>query len=373
MELRPVWFDSLGAKSMCVLVRTPDLSLLIDPGAAIMQPGYPAPDELKVYYLALAQLALQRAAAEATHIAITHYHYDHFRPDMPELYTGKTLWIKDPNRWINRSQWGRAREFLTILAEGEGWDVVARSPAEEDYPDPVEALPLAACTDRREDLLAKWRKRFLGLVRMWRKGPWVAEDSFRGRIAFADGRAFRVGETMVRFTPPLFHGGEYAGPGWVLAVVVEHGGVKLLYSSDLQGPLIEDYAAWIVEERPDVLILDGPATYLLGPFQSKANLARAIDNCVWTVKNVRAGLIVLDHHLAREPGFRAKVKGAFSAGAVTGAELYGFPPLTDRLESWRKAGRLEEVLVAARARELDLVLLSPPGYRPSRQGISRLP
>ncbi|RLE28383.1 hypothetical protein DRJ54_06670, partial [Candidatus Acetothermia bacterium] len=229
-----------------------------------------------------------------------------------------------------------------------------------DYPDPVESLPLAARTQRREDLLGKWRKRFLGLTRLWRKGPWLDEGSFRGRGAYADGRGFRVGGTTVRFTHPLFHGVEYASPGWVLAIVVEHGGVKLLYSSDLQGPLIEDYAAWIVEERPDVLILDGPATYLLGPLQSKTSLARAIKNCVWTVEKARAGLVVLDHHLTREPGFRGKLGRAFSAGAVTGAELFGIPPLTDRLASWRETGELDRVLKLAASRELDLELLEPP-------------
>jgi len=120
MILQPLWFDSLGAKSMCVLVRTPDLSLLIDPGAAIMHRGYPAPDELKDYYLELATQALLAAAKQATHIAITHYHHDHFRPDLLELYRGKTLWIKDPNRWINHSQWDRAQAFLSALAKAEG-------------------------------------------------------------------------------------------------------------------------------------------------------------------------------------------------------------------------------------------------------------
>lgn len=363
MRIRPVWFDSLGAKSMCVLVRTPDLSLLIDPGAAIMQPGYPAPEELKVYYLALAQLALGKAAEEATHLAITHYHYDHFRPDLPELYRGKTLWLKDPNCWINRSQWTRAREFLTSLADLEGWDLSERPPNQEGYPDPVESLPLASRTGRREDLLKRWRRRFLGLVRMWERGPWVDEGAFQGRVAYADGRAFRVGGTVVRFTHPLFHGVEYAGPGWVLAVVVEHSGRKLLYSSDLQGPTIEDYAAWIAEERPDVLILDGPATYLLGPFQSRANLERALRNCARAVRGAGASLTVLDHHLTREPGFRSKAGQAFSAGAVTGAELMGLPPLTDRLASWGKKEKLERVLKLARARQLDLATLTPPEYK----------
>ena len=310
MILRPVWFDSLGAKLMCVLVRTPDLSLLIDPGAAIMHRGYPAPDELKSYYLELATQALLVAGEQATHIAITHYHHDHFRPDLLELFRGKTLWIKDPNRWINHSQWDRARAFLSALAEAEGGEVRDRPPEEEDYPDPVEALPLAARADRRVELLKKWRRRFLGLTKLWAKGPWVDVEGLPS-VTFADGRTFQVGGTTVRFTHPLFHGGEYASPGWVLAIVVEHGGTKLLYSSDLQGPAIEDYAAWIIEEAPDVLILDGPTTYLLGPFQSWANLDRAIHNCTRVVQSLRARLIVLDHHLVRERNFREKTRSSF--------------------------------------------------------------
>jgi len=39
-----VWFDSYGAKSSCVLIETPDLNLLVEPGAAALQPSYPLPD-----------------------------------------------------------------------------------------------------------------------------------------------------------------------------------------------------------------------------------------------------------------------------------------------------------------------------------------
>ncbi len=359
MELQPIWFDSLGAKSMCVLVRTPDLSLLIDPGAAIMQPRYPAPNVLKAYYLDLATQAIRKAAQEATHIAITHYHYDHFRPDFLELFSGKTLWIKDPNRWINHSQWDRARAFLGPLAAAEGLEYLEKEAEEKDYPDPVETLPLAAESTRRADLLAKWRKRFVGLTKLWGKGPWVDAVGFKGRIVFVDDRTFRIGATTIRFTAPMFHGIEYASPGWVLGVVVEHGGKKLLYSSDLQGPIIEDYAAWIIEEKPDVLILDGPATYLLGPFQSKETLARAVRNCTWTVKETRASLAIIDHHLTREPRFREKLADAFAAGAITGAEAIGKEPLTGRLARWKISKKMDAIVSRAATGTLDPDLLEP--------------
>jgi len=45
LEVNPVWFDSMGAKSTCTKVVTRDTSLLIDPGAAAMQPSYPMSDE----------------------------------------------------------------------------------------------------------------------------------------------------------------------------------------------------------------------------------------------------------------------------------------------------------------------------------------
>lgn len=353
MVVYPIWFDSLGAKSMCVLVETPDLRLLIDPGAAIMQPRYPAPDELKVHYLELATRALREAAGRATHIAITHYHYDHHRPDLPELIRGKALWIKDPNRWINRSQWERARYFLSVVAAERGVELEEVPPGGGEYPDPLEGLPRAKAGGAPEALRRKWRRRFRGLVRLWTRGPWIAEAGFGGGVTYADGRAFRVGDTSVRFSAPLFHGVEYAGPGWVLAIVVEHGGRKFLYSSDLQGPIIEDYAAWIADEAPDILVLDGPATYLRGPLQSRETLERAIRNCTEAVRGARARVTILDHHLTREPRFREACREAFSSGAITGAEALGLPPLTDRLAGWKGAGRLGEAVEAAREGSLD--------------------
>jgi len=138
-----------------------------------------------------------------------------------------------------------------------------------------------------------------------------------------------------------------------LAIIVEHGGKKFLYSSDLQGPIIEDYADWIAAEAPDVLVLDGPATYLRGPLQAAATLERAIRNCVGAVRGAGARITILDHHLTREPRFREACREAFSSGAITGAEALGLPPLTDRLSAWKANGELGEIVERARAGELD--------------------
>jgi predicted metallo-beta-lactamase superfamily hydrolase len=52
--------------------------------------------------------------------------------------------------------------------------------------------------------------------------------------------------------------------GWVFSTVIEHGGQKLIHSSDLNGPIIEDYPEWTIRENPDLLVLDGPMTYMRG-------------------------------------------------------------------------------------------------------------
>lgn len=122
---------------------------------------------------------------------------------------------------------------------------------------------------------------------------------------------------------------------------------SLRHCSTEQGPAIEDYAAWIAAERPDGLILDGPATYLHGPFQSEQNLTRALTNCARAVRATK--LAILDHHLAREPNFCRKASAAFSTGAITGAEAVGKEPLLFRLARW---GALPE-----KTDELDMDLL----------------
>lgn len=343
IEFEPIWFDSLGAKSSCTLVRTPDLAVLIDPGCAVMQPSYPLPEEEKLSLYEQAFLAVSKAAAEADHIAITHYHYDHFLT-IPEIYGEKPIWLKDPNRWINRSQWARAREFLAMLAKARGGSPAPQEP--EDDPtldeDPLERLEIAKAKDfgdyqrRRAELLTQGRERFLKLKRFWLKGPWVGEEGLRELgIEFADGRLFKVGETSVRFTEPLFHGIEYAGTGWVIAVVVEHGGEKLLYSSDLEGPTIEDYAEWIISERPDYLILDGPSTYLLGYMLNRTNLNRAIGNAERIARECgpKLEVMVFDHHLLRDRRYRERTAEvwAVSAKVVTAAKLLGRKPLLDQM------------------------------------------
>ena len=150
---------------------------------------------------------------------------------------------------------------------------------------------------------------------------------------FPEGKKFRIGETELRFTKPLFHGIEFSKVGWVFATIIEYKGEKLIHTSDINGPIIEDYAEWIIKEKPDILILDGPPTYMLGYMLNKINLNRAIENAIKIIDESEAKLIIYDHHLPRERKFRehtmkvwkfAKKKGV---NLMTASEYMGKKPV----------------------------------------------
>ena len=348
LEFEPVWFDSMGAKSTCSLIKTPDTSICIDPGATVMQPSYPLPDILKEYYKFKASKRIREAANEAEHITISHYHYDHFTED-PKLYRNKKLWVKDPNKWINKSQWGRARDFLRKLGGAYDEDLEEKEPQQSEFEDPIKKLPkvrhkdFGNYQDRREELLEKWRDRFQRLSDHWSSNPWIVEPSF---VNYADSKKIEVGNTKIRFKGPHFHGIEYSKTGWVLSTIVETEDVKLIHSSDLQGPTIEDYADWIIEEDPDVLILDGPATYLLGYLLNKTNLQRSVENAIRILERVDPELMVWDHHLLREKKYSRRTGKVWKLrekyNIKTAAEVKGEKPLINKRQKW-DSEKIEEL------------------------------
>jgi len=344
IEFQPIWFDSLGAKSACTLVKTPDASILIDPGAAEMQPSFPAPKKLKRRWLEEAKAAIRKAAEKADIVIITHYHYDHFTDFDEKLYRDKIILAKDPNQYINDSQRKRAEKFYDNLLRRFGGfklrDVLKPLKKARSYPDPLEDLPIARSKDygdyaeRKKELLELGRKWFLKRVERWNGFMQIPElELDKCKIRFADSKNFKIGDTLIKFSKPEFHGIEYARVGWVISVEIIHENEKLLHTSDLEGPVIEDQAHWIIEENPDVLIVDGPSTYLIPYMLNLINLRRAIENMCRIIKNTNSKLIIYDHHLPREPRYRERVREVYKVAKhedkviLTAAEHLGREPV----------------------------------------------
>jgi len=349
IEVRLIWFDSMGAKASCILIETPDLKVLVDPGTAEMQPSYPLSTKEKWQLREKAFDAIKGAAREADTVFISHYHYDHHTlpEEASQIYENKRLWIKDPNRWINHSQWERSRLFLSQLYESfekKSFQRVLQSPKKIKIIDPLKSLPIAShkrygdYQKRKDELLGKGKKWLGGLVTLWGEGAWVKPFvAGKSKIRFVDGESFKIGATTIRFTKPLFHGIEYDRVGWVIGMVLEYGEAKVLYTSDIQGPMIEDYAEWIIREDPDVLVVDGPTTYLFGFMLNRINLNRAIENVCRILKSIDPKVIIYDHHLLRDIRYRERVAKIYRVAKdkkqnlITAAEWLGQQPLILKL------------------------------------------
>ncbi len=343
ITFEPIWFDSLGAKSMCTLVKTPDVNVFIDPGSAVMQPSFPAPWAKKLYWLTRAELAIKRAAKRADVVVISHYHYDHFTDFDRGIYEGKLLLAKNPNEYINDSQRERAERFFGNFCRAFGGielEEVLQERKRKTYDDPLKDIPRAREKDfgdynrRRKELFKKGREWFQNRVKNWNSAKLIPELKFRNvEVRFPEGKEFKFGRTKLRFTQALFHGIEFSRVGWVFATIIELDKEKLIYSSDLDGPIIEDYAEWIIHENPKVLILDGSMTYMYGYTLTRTTLKRTIENAKRIVEETDLELMIYDHHLPREPRFKERTREVWEAGkrlrkrVLTAAEYLGKKPV----------------------------------------------
>ena len=154
---------------------------------------------------------------------------------------------------------------------------------------------------------------------------------------WADGRRITLCGVEIEFTEPWFHGVEYDRTGWVVGFNAKIGNTSVFYTSDVMGPIIEDYAVFIAKKRPGIVVLDGPPTYLYPYMFNRINLERAIKNAI-TLIDSHPYLIIYDHHLLREKRWRERVSPVLNYArqrgirVVTAAEYLGKKPLIDTLQ-----------------------------------------
>jgi len=354
-----LWSDSLGAKSFSIALSLShtNMSIVIDPGAAEMQPSYPLPKSVKAKLRSDALRRIVNACINAKVIIITHYHHDHYvRIDDKTVNNphacygqGKILIMKNPNTYINESQWARARTLIEGILSLRGKrikDYTIKPVKNIAFEDPLNELPLALSRDygdyakRKSELIERGRKWFSKLVNeLWLKREWVSDDILLDdgtKIVWGDGKTFSFQGVEIKILKPWFHGVEYDRTGWVTPVVIRKGGYIIFYSSDIMGPIIEDYAEFIIKEKPDIIFLDGPPTYLFPYMFNRINLRRAIENVIAIIKS-KPRLIIYDHHLLRERKWRERIKEVFhearkeQVDVLTVAECLGRKPLIDTM------------------------------------------
>jgi len=276
----PLAYDSFGVRSMATFVETDDIRILIDPAVSLAPLRYGLPPHPMEWRRMDDSWEVIRQYAELADVLIvTHYHYDHHDPGEPEVYRNKAVYVKHPTENINLSQKERAALFLEAL----------------------KGVPKS--------------------------------------LEYADGREAEIGKTRIRFSKAVCHG---TNPrlGYVTEVSISHGEEKLLYTSDVEGPSLDDQIQFILDEKPDVLIVDGPMTYMLGFRYSYKSLEISNLNLIRAIKETNLHTLVLDHHFLRDLNYRKRIAPVYVAAksknvkVLTAAEFAG--KKIEMLEALRK-------------------------------------
>ena len=125
----------------------------------------------------------------------------------------------------------------------------------------------------------------------------------------------------------------------MIEVCVECAGEKLVFTSDVEGPALDDQVEFVLSERPELVILDGPMTYMLGFRYSARSLQASVENMI---RMLEAGVqtLVVDHHFLRDLNYEERIRPVYEAArglgakVITAAELAGKP--IEMLEAHRK-------------------------------------
>ncbi len=272
LQVTPIGFESLGVRSMCTFVETPDVRILIDAGVALGPRFRKLPHPREYQARNECRAKIREYASKADVIVVSHYHNDHHTPNYTE-----TVWL------------GSSAE------EAEGI-----------YRDKVVLVK-----DIRNSINFSQRRRGWMFQRFVKR--------IGSRCEVADGKSFEYGDTEVKLSRPVPHGEDETVLGWVLMTSVESGGEKVLHASDIQGPMSKITARLVVKEKPNLLVLGGPPLYLEGVRVEKASIQRGIVNASMIARKVPR--IIFEHHVLRSGNWMEEAKSVFDAGSSAGHEV----------------------------------------------------
>ncbi len=97
-------------------------------------------------------------------------------------------------------------------------------------------------------------------------------------------------------------------------------GETFLFTSDVQGPLLDEHVEFILEKRPLTLFVDGPSTYIRSP-GSEVELRRANEYLTSIIGGGWLERLVVDHHLARDLDYRERMALVLEAGEEAGVSV----------------------------------------------------
>jgi predicted metallo-beta-lactamase superfamily hydrolase len=257
---------------MCTFVETPDVRVLLDAGVSLGPNRFGFPPHPREYEaLEECRKKLAESADKAEVVTISHYHFDHHTPSYTDWFTN----------WSSEEVARQLYEDKLILAKS--------------FKDRV-----------------NFHQRRRGWIFTKTAGKTAK------KLEFADGKTYHFGQTVLRFSEPVFHGAGDSQLGWLLMATVEHEDERFVFTSDVQGPMYAPTLPMILEENPQLVVIGGPPVYLEGLVRQE-DIKVGMQNLTDLVSEVP--ITILEHHLLRVENWQIVSAPVFGAASAKGCSV----------------------------------------------------
>ncbi len=272
IKVTPLAAESFGVRSMCTLVETPDVRVLLDAGVSLCPYRFglpPHPTEFET--ISTLRRRIAETAETVKVVTISHYHFDHHTPSYED-------WL------VN---WTEANETARQIYQDK--KVLMKNP--------------------REKINASQRQR-----------AWLFQKTAGKHAAIlepADGKTFTFGNnTVMRFSEAVSHGPDNSMLGWVVMALIEYEGERFMFAPDVQGPMSTRTLELIKSANPHVIMIGGPPFYLGGFRVSEAQLQLGLKNLISVAETVP--LTILEHHALRDEQWQQRTEQVYNSALNTG-------------------------------------------------------
>lgn len=274
----PLAGESLGTRSLAFAAQGKKTQFIFDPGVDVAPRRYDLPPHSMELNRRNEHRANILQAIKQMPVAgywISHYHFDHFPKINEAVKISKTMhhwdpqlqdfpvapfFIKDPTENINKNQTRRARKFTRVLKK--------------------------------------------------------LDQHFQP----AENISIQTEEFSIKGSPPLHHG-EVSAIGFVAGCSIQYKDTKLCYTGDVVGIPLEEHVNWLIQEQPDILIMDGPMKEQLPAF--KENIRKVIDKT-----NIK--YLTIEHHLLRSKNWNELISDELDYFKQAGVTLQCYAELLQR-------------------------------------------
>jgi len=295
MKIYPICSESLGVRSFCIKIKTPDCSILLDPGCALgPYKKLKIPHRLEFEKLQYFTSQIIEMSTDCEYLFISHYHHDHFKPKLEDtmyiqsnqklfesLYTNKTVFCKQYQNKTNYNQKQRGVKLYKDLSS-----------------------------------LVK-RKIRIGVdtfTNNW--SIYQRKCSIEVQAEIVD--SAMIGDTHLLFPREFSHGMRFDGKDiFVQPIIIGYHDEFMYFFPDVQGvpsPTdcelilnlrreIEQVHTIYISKNPSthIIALGGPITYLLRSQNLLHLLNQTLEHSQAIVQSF--DLAIIDHHLLRDPIF----------------------------------------------------------------------